>query len=96
MLINKKFSSGDIVSIKLTSGEELIAKLSEDQDTLYTINKPMVLSMSAQGLGMMPYMITVNPDQAITLLKSAVAAMSSTEKQFADAYVQQTTGIKLV
>ncbi len=95
MLIDKGVAEGEIVSIKLTSGEEILAKLVEDGPVYYKLGKPMVLSMGPQGIGMMPYLLTANPDKDIKLFKATVTVIEATEKQFADAYIQQTTGIKL-
>jgi hypothetical protein len=95
MLIDKGVSAGEIVSIKMASGEEVITKLVEDNDTHYKLSKPMSLSMGGQGIGMIPFMLTVNHDKELKIQKSAVASIDVTDKQFADAYIQQTTGIKL-
>lgn len=95
MLIDKGVTEGEVVSIKLTSGEEILAKLVENGPLYYKLNRPMMLSMGPQGIGMMPYIITANPDKDVNLFKSAVVVIEATDKQFADAYIQQTTGIKL-
>jgi hypothetical protein len=95
MLIDKGVSEGEIVSIKTAGGEELIAKLVEDGSTYYKLSKPMSLSMGPQGIGMIPFMLTANHDKDLKLQKSIVSAVEATDKQFADAYIQQTTGIKL-
>jgi len=95
MLIDKGVSEGEIVSIKTTGGEELIAKLVEETQAHYKLSRPMSLSMGAQGIGMIPFMLTANHDKELKLQKSAISAVEVTDKQFADAYIQQTTGIKL-
>ncbi len=95
MLIDKGVSVGEVVTLKLTSGEELVAKLVEDGVLHYRLSKIMVLSMTPQGIGMMPYLFTVHPDKEIKLLKSTVTVIESSDKQFADQYLQGTTGIAL-
>jgi hypothetical protein len=95
MLIDKGLTPGEVVTIKLTSGEELIAKLVEENSRGYKVSKPLVLSMSQQGMGMMPYLFTANPEKEITLHASAVCAITNSDKQFADQYIQGTTGIRL-
>jgi len=44
----------------------------------------------------MPYLFTVHPDKEIKVSKSTVVVVEATDKQFADQFVQSTTGIKLV
>ena len=95
MLIDKGVTEGEVVTIKLTSGEELVAKLVEDGPLYYKLNRPMVLTMNQQGLGMAPYLFTVSNDKDVKLSKGTVTIIEATEKQFADSYIQGTTGIKL-
>jgi len=95
MLIDKDVSVGEVITLKLTSGEELVAKLTEETATYYKLSKPMVIGMGAKGPGLMPYLFTVSPDKEIKLLKTTVTVAEATDKQFADQFVQSTTGIAL-
>ncbi len=95
MLINKGHSAGDVVTVKLTSSEELIARFEGDDAHGYKISKPMVLSMTPKGPGLMPYLFTVNPDTTITLSFNSVTVITTTDKDFANQYLQSTTGITL-
>ena len=95
MLINKGVSPGEVITLKLTSGEELVAKLIEEQDSFYKLTRPMVIGMGQQGPGLMPYLFTVHPDKEIKISKITVVVVEATDKQFADQFVQSTTGIAL-
>lgn len=95
MLIDKGVTPGEVITIKLTSGEELVAKLVEETATYYKLSRPMVIGMGQQGPGLMPYLFTVHPDKDVKLLKSTVSLAEATDKQFADQFLQSTTGIKL-
>lgn len=96
MLIDKGVSVGEVITLKLTSGEELVAKLAEETDTYYKLSRPMVIGMGQQGPGLMPYLFTVNPEKEVKLLKQTVTVAEATDKTFADQFLQTTTGIKLV
>jgi hypothetical protein len=96
MLIDKGVSEGEVITFKLTSGEEIVAKLVEDGPVYYKLSRPMVIGMGQQGPGLMPYLFTVHPDKEVKLNKSVVAMAEATDKQFADQFIQSTTGIKLV
>ena len=96
MLIDKGVTEGEVVTLKLTSGEEIVAKLVEDGPVYYKLSRPMVIGMGAQGPGLMPYLFTVHPDKEVKLNKGVVAMAEATDKQFADQFIQSTTGIKLV
>jgi hypothetical protein len=95
MLIDKGVTTGEVVTLKLTSGEELVAKLVEEGPLHYKISKPLVLSMTQKGIGMVPYLFTVSPDKDIKVSKNTVVVMEATEKEFADQYLSGTTGIAM-
>jgi len=96
MLINKGMSSGDVITLKLTSGEELVAKLSEETDSYYKLSRPMVIGMGQQGPGLMPYLFTVSPNADVKLQKSTVTVAELTDESFAKQFLESTTGIKLI
>jgi hypothetical protein len=95
MLIDKGVSAGEVVTLKLTSGEEIVAKLIEETPTYYKLARPMVIGMGERGPGLMPYLFTVHPDKEVKLLKMTVTVVEATDKQFADQFLQQISGIKL-
>lgn len=95
MLIDKGVAVGEVVTFKLTSGEELVAKLVEDQVMHYKLAHPMVIAMSPKGPALMPYLFTVDPSKEVKLAKSVIAVTEATDKMFADQFIQQTTGIAM-
>ena len=96
MLIDRGVSAGEVVTLKLITGEEVIAKYVEETAKGHKLSKPMVLSMGPQGIGMITFAMTVDMEKELTVVSNAVVMIENSEKQFADAYVQNTTGIKLV
>ena len=95
MLIDKGVSEGEVITLKLTSGEEIVAKLVEDGAAYYKLSRPMVIGMGQKGPGLMPYLFTVHPEKDIKISKATVTVAESTDKQFADQFLQTTTGIAL-
>lgn len=96
MLIDKGVSVGEVITFKLTSGEEIVAKLTEETDSYYKLSKPMVIGQGPQGPGLMPYLFTVSPNKEIKLLKGTVTVAENTEENFAKQFLESTSGIKLV
>jgi len=96
MLISKGVSVGEVITLKLTSGEELVAKLTEETDAYYKLSKPMVIGMGQKGPGLMPYLFTVNPDKDIKLSKITVTVAEPTDESFAKQFLESTSGIQLV
>jgi len=95
MLIDKGVSEGEVITLKLTSGEEIVAKLVEDSAAYYKLKNPQVIGMGPKGPGLMPYLFTVDPSKEIKLLKTTVTVAEATDKAFADQFIQSTTGIAL-
>lgn len=96
MLIDKGVTVGEVITLKLTSGEEIVAKLDSETPTHYKLSRPMVIGMGQQGPGLMPYLFTVNPEKVVGLLKTTVTVAEATDKTFANQFLETTSGIKLV
>ena len=94
--IDKGLAEGDVVTLKLTSGEEIVARLDKETDTHYRLTKPMVIAMGPNGPGLLPYLFTVRPDKTIGLSKNTVTVATTSDKQFASQYMQSTTNIQMV
>jgi hypothetical protein len=95
MLINKGITPGEIVTIKTTAGEELVAKLKEENPLNVTVSKPLCLTATKDGIGLVPFLFTTDPDADVSINRSAIMVLAPTVKDAADRYIQQTTGIKL-
>ena len=96
MLFEKKFSEGDVVTLKVISGEEILGRfVSEDMSSI-TISKPLMIAMTPKGPAMAPVMITVNPETQLSFNKQAIIVSAMCFKEIADQYIYQTTGIQPV
>lgn len=96
MLISKGVTEGEVVTIKTTAGEEIIAKLVENNDKEVTVSKPLALTAGAKGIALVPFLFTTDPDAQVSISKQTIMVIAPTEKEYADTYIQNTTGIKLV
>jgi hypothetical protein len=94
MLINKSFNPGDVVSIKLINGDEIIARYESENAEEVVINRPLALTMGGGSLGMIPWMFLSNK-QEYTLKKNHYFVMVPTKPEAAKQYMQGTTGIAL-
>ncbi len=94
MLINKGFSSGDVVSVKLVNGDEIIARFEDEDTESLTISRPLALTMSGTGLGMIPWSFLGDADK-ITVKKNHIFFSCLSKKDAATQYMQGTTGIAL-
>lgn len=94
MLISKGLSAGEVVSIKLISGEEIIARLEEDTPEFVKITKPLTVSLGPQGLGMIPFVFLASGD-TFKISMNHIIIIAPAKKDAADQYIQGTTGIAL-
>lgn len=94
MLIAKYLGPGDILSFKITTGEEIIARLIEERDDCYVVAKPLTLVPAPEGLAMTQSFFSVDvKNHNISIQKSAVMMYGPTRKEIADSYIQGTSGI---
>jgi len=97
MLFNKqKFAVGDIVSLKLITGDEVMGKFVEDAMGSITLDRPVMLAMMQKGPAMAPVLLTVNPDAKLTFNSGAIITMAESDPEVGKQYVFQTTGIQPV
>ena len=93
MLIELNHKKGDIISIKLVTGEELVARFEEETDTNITVDKPMSLQIGPQGVGITQFML--NMDSKVTISKHNCLVIALTRKEMSDQYIQGTTGLAM-
>jgi len=94
MLKTNKFKNGDIISAKLISGEEIVAKLGEETDATYEFQRPVSLSIGPQGAALTPYMITASAENLIIVVdKNKVIAVAEAQKEVCAEYTKATTGL---
>lgn len=96
MLIDLPYKNGDTVSLKLSSGEEIVSRLEEETPTSFKLSKPMVLIAQAEGLGLAPYMYSVSPTAKFSILTSSVSCIAKTQEEIAKQYISTTSGIATI
>lgn len=93
MIIDTPYKVGDVVTLKMIGGDEVVAKLDEVIDGAYILAKALVVMMGQQGFGLAPFVLTANPDARLTVAKTAVICITKTFDNVAKEYIKQTTGI---
>lgn len=92
--IDKGFTNGEVVSLKLLNGDEIIARFEAETETEYKISKVLAITASASGLGMQPWIFLGEKDE-IVLQKAHVFVVIPAKKDAAAQYLQSTTSIAL-
>jgi hypothetical protein len=86
----------EVYTIKIANGDELIAKIIGQDETTYTVAKPLTVIPNPQGINMMNSLFTANPDKNVTINKSQVSLIAPSREEVCDSYLEATTGIKPV
>jgi len=97
MLVISNFKKNDVITVKLSTGEELVARFNADTGSELTVVKPTVLTLNPQQQGIMliPWLMSIdaNSSDPVTIGKSQIVAVSKPIKNLADSYMQSTTGL---
>ncbi len=89
----KENKIGQTISMKLTSGDEVVGKVSGQTAEGITLSKPVILAASRDGLAMVPFMMTADPDGEYLFKTNNIMCVVNTNQQVSDAYYQSVTGI---
>ena len=97
MLVNSNYKVGDVITIKMATAEEVVAKFSENHDDAISVTKPLVFTMNPQyGNAMLiPWLMSVDhrDPNPIRVNKSTIITVTKANKQIADHYTQVTSSI---
>lgn len=93
----KKFEQllNEVVTIKMNSGEEMIAKIILIEDNMLGVSNPVSVAPGPQGLGLIPSMYTADPSSTIWIRASNIAVVATTEDGIKMKYVEATTGLTI-
>ena len=95
MLLEATYKEGDTISFKTVAGEEVVARLIKKEKDSMRVKKPMALTMTKEGIGMVPFTFTVGRDSELDVNLATIVFIAKTEKAMADQYIESTTGIKM-
>ena len=93
---NLNVNVGEIYSLKMNSGEELIAKVVgiDVINEAIRIEQPVSVGPTPNGqMGLVPSMFTYNHQKSVMLNTSSVAIIAETDEAIKAKYIQATTGI---
>ena len=86
---------GQVYTIKLNSGEEMIARIDEGGDPWVTVTEPVSVAPGPQGMGLVPSMFTADVRQKIQINMHNVAIMGLTDEAVKSKYLEAVTGIQV-
>jgi len=84
---------GDIVSLKLSTSEEVIARFESETDETILLNKPMSFMMGPNGVGLVPFFFSAPKDFKVTISKANIICMIIPDENVAKQYQRQTSSV---
>jgi hypothetical protein len=91
-----KVELDQVYTIKIANGDEVVAKITAENDTTYVVNKPLTVVPGPQGIQMIMSLFTADPDKTVTINKQQVSLIAPSREEVCDSYLEATTGIKPV
>jgi hypothetical protein len=96
MLVSKGYQESDIVSFKLVTGDEIVARIIDSGPNGFQISKPCTVMPSPQGMGLIQSLFTADADASVTLQKEHVIMHAPSIDAMQKHYIKTTTGIEPV
>ena len=93
---NTTLELDQVYTIKIANGDEIVAKIVAEDSTSYTVNKPLTVVPSQQGIQMIISLFTADPERPVTINKAQVSIIATSRTEVCDSYLEATTGIKPV
>jgi hypothetical protein len=93
MLLDKQKTMPYIGIFKMPTGEEVIAKVTADTDTYYSVKNPLCMVASQKGYQFAPYLLMADPEKPINIPKPIITADPVAE--LAGQYESVVSGIAL-
>jgi hypothetical protein len=84
-----------IYTLKLNSGEELVAKAVAISDSELMVSDPVSVGPGPQGMGLVPSLFTADHGKPVAININSIAIYAPTDESVRVKYIQATTGISV-
>jgi hypothetical protein len=93
--MNLLVKTDEVYTFKLTSGEELVGKVTALNSEWITVSNPVSIAPGPQGMGLVPAMFTADPDSKTQININNVTMYAITDESVKSRYIEATTGIRI-
>ena len=90
-----QLSNNNVYTFKMTSGEEIVAKVVEQTSSEIFIENPVSVTPTQTGMGFVPSVFTIGKDIQVQINTVAIAMAALTDENIKMKYIEATTGIKV-
>ena len=92
----QQYQVDSIYSFKLTSGEEIVARVAATDAQDVSIENPITMALTSKGLQMLPSLMSADSQSTVQLNTSNVIMSAPARQDVANHWIEATTGIKPV
>jgi hypothetical protein len=85
-----------VYTIKIANGDEMVVKITAEDDATYTVTRPLTVVPGREGIQMIFALFTADPEKSVTINKQQVSCIAPSRDEVCDSYLEATTGIKTV
>ena len=93
-MLKEPIKKDDVIAMKLVSGEEVIAKVVTNDETMLTVNRPLTLIHTPKGIAMSQYMLMQDMTVPVSIDKEKVIVITKANTIASDQYTQTLSSIK--
>jgi hypothetical protein len=93
MLKENTYQSGDIVTLYLQTGQEILGKFVSEDTTSTVITKPLTIAMGPKGAAFQTFTVTGDSEKEVHFKSNKIISVLKTRKDTADSYTQATSTI---
>lgn len=84
---------GECYSIKLNSGEEVVARVKERITDWIVIENPVSVAPGAHGMGLVPSLFTADANELVRLNINSISIYAITDSTVKMKYIEAVTGL---
>ena len=93
MLKEKTYNSGDIVTVYLQTGQEILGKFVSEDDTSTVLTKPLTVAIGPQGAAFQTFTVTGDSEKNVSFKTGKIISVLKTNEQTCSSYIEATSGL---
>ena len=93
MLKEKTYDSGDIVTVYLQTGQEILGKFVSEDDSSTVLTKPLTVAIGPKGAAFQTFTVTGDSEKNVSFKTNKIISVLKTNEETSSSYLQATTGL---
>ncbi len=93
MTKEKTYNSGDIVTVYLQTGQEILGKFVSEDDTSTVLTKPLTVAIGPKGAAFQTFTVTGDSENNVSFKTGKIISVLKTNEATSSSYIEATSGI---